>query len=40
MEEKFKEFFYLHSALKKFGKELSKALLSKGLLRFFQGSDC
>jgi len=36
LEESFKYFFYLKKSLKENGKELSKALLSKGLLSFSQ----
>ena len=35
-EESFEKFFYMKNDLKKMGKELSKNLLSKGLLRFSQ----
>ena len=36
IEEKFEELFYLKNKLKEIGKEISKGLLSKGLLRFSQ----
>ena len=36
LENTFEKFFYLKNTLKEIGKELSKTLLSKGLLRFSQ----
>ena len=36
IEEKFEELFYMKNKLKEIGKEISKGLLSKGLLRFSQ----
>ena len=36
LENTFEQFFYLKNALKEIGKEISKTLLSKGLLRFSQ----